>query len=107
MEVKPEVWQEIADHWADVRQALEDNLDTKSMTRFDDNGLLVECERPMLESIVCDFQERSPRFFFYLLVAQGLPTIKQSAGGRRIIEIGTMTPLPLSTGGREENVRSK
>jgi hypothetical protein len=76
------------------------------MKRFDDNGLLIDCDRPMLESIVCDFQERSMRFFFYLMAAQGSPTIKQSATGRRIIEIGTLTPLPLSTGGKQQNVRS-
>lgn len=107
MEVNPEIWAEVRQHWADLREAIEVHFDTGSMQRFDDAGVLVPSDRPMLESIVCDLYDKSPRFFYYLMATQNPASVRQSATGKRIIEIGSLTLLPLATGGSSENGRKQ
>jgi hypothetical protein len=104
--IDPKVWEEINENWGSLREVLIQKLDINSMKRFDDSGDLVESDRPMMESIVCDKTEKSHRFFYYLFLADNETQMAvEPQSGRKIISVGVANRITCMTGGKQDVVK--
>lgn len=101
------IWKRIDSEWSTIRSILKSKLPVNQHKMFDDDGKFIDCQRPMMESIICDKTERSIRLFYYLAAADivSVPEasyeIKQLESGGREIHINGFSGIGLGTGGTQ------
>lgn len=97
------LWKETDQNWCAILETFRQKLPCDENVMYNDDGIVVPCSRPLLESAICDKQARLRRFFYYCIAA-GLMTMpecdvkiskEKSPSGGRIIEIGGFTSMPL------------
>lgn len=110
--VLDQLWREIDDNWYNLKELLTNRLPTQEYRMFADDGQWVECNRPMIESIVSDKVERSKRLFYYLCeigviqAPEAVSSIETQPDGRRVITINGYSGMGFTTGGQQRVERS-
>jgi len=93
------LWSAVDTNWGDILRAFRSNTDFKM---FDDDGVLVESNRPLIENLVDAKMRKDSTFWFYMELLMHDASIKREGSN---IYVNCGTPLPLAGGGAEEYVQ--
>lgn len=92
------LWKAVDTNWADILIAFRAHTEHKM---FDPEGVLIDCNRPMIESLVDAKMARRAEFWYYMEMLMHDPDIRRDGHN---IYVSCGTPLPLAGGGAEEYV---
>lgn len=101
-----EIWKQLESNWSEIMVILKSRLPINDYKMFNDSGELVESNRPMVESIICDKVDRDKRLFTYLVAAdlitipEATHKIEQTSKGR-VITVDSGNSISFQTGGKE------
>ncbi len=92
------LWEAVDTNWADIIQAF---LGHTELKMFDEHGVLVDSNRPLIESMVDDKIHRRGSFWYYMEMLMHDSSIRREGNN---IYVSCGNPLPLAGGGAEEYV---
>lgn len=92
------LWTAVETNWAEIIQAFHSH---NEHMMYDEEGNLVESNRPLIESMVDDKIHRRGTFWFYMEMLMHDSSIIRDGHD---IYVSCGTPLPLAGGGAEEYV---
>lgn len=90
------LWEAVDTNWSDILKAFHHRQEHKM---FDPAGVLIDCNRPMIESMVDAKMQRSSTFWYYMELLMHDASIRREGNS---IYVSCGTPLPLTDGGAEE-----
>jgi hypothetical protein len=93
------LWNSVDTNWGDILRAFRGR--TEHMM-YNKEGILVESNRPLIESLVDAKMQRCSTFWYYM---EDLMRDRSIVRKGNEIHVGVGTPLPLSGGGAEEYVQ--
>ena len=87
------LWDSVDTNWSDILKAFIGHTELKM---FDEHGVLIDSNRPMIESMVDDKIHRRGSFWFYMEMLMHDTTIRRDGNN---IYVSCDTPLILGDGG--------
>ncbi len=90
------LWTAVDVNWGDILRAFRSHTDHKM---FNDEGILVESGRPLIENLVDAKMRRCSTFWFYMELLMHDPSIRREGSN---IYVSCGTPIILIDGGAED-----
>ena len=92
------LWEAVDTNWADILIAFRSHTELKM---FDPEGMLIDSNRPMIESMVDDKIHRRGSFWFYMEMLMHDTSIRRDGNN---IHVSCGNPMPMSGGGAHEDL---